>query len=385
MGKFSLLNFILIFAFIFFVTHPSVGQQQIASVMHTRHTINSVTLGEERTILVRVPPGYERSSQRFPVLLMLDAHSPQNAMMASIIEAQAFAGAMPEMILVGIQNTNRLRDLTPTPTERVGSGGGDKFLDFIEKEVLPLVDKTYRTEPYRVFAGHSLGGLAVVYAMASRPHLFGGYIAASPVLHWDNNFVVKKVEETFRANKEFRKSLFISLGDEPPYLGGYNAFKDLLKKSAPNGFEYEMNHWTDEDHGSILMRTYLAGIRKNFTGWRIDPSVQSLLALKSHYGKLSKRFGYEIKPPENIVNQFGYVLLRSEKIDEAVEAFEENVKLYPDSANVYDSLAEALEKKGSRSKALANYEKAYKMAEQKGEAQLAQAAKANFDRLKNAN
>jgi predicted alpha/beta superfamily hydrolase len=385
MGKFRLLNFILIFAFIFFVTHSSVGQQQIASVMHTRHTINSVTLGEERTILVRVPPGYERSSQRFPVLLMLDAHSPQNAMMASIIEAQAFAGAIPEMILVGIQNTNRLRDLTPTPSERAGSGGGDKFLDFIEKEVLPLVDKTYRTEPYRVYAGHSLGGLAVVYAMASRPHLFGGYIAASPVLHWDNNFVVKKVEETFRANKEFRKSLFISLGDEPQYLGGYNAFKDLLKKSAPNGFEYEMNHWTDEDHGSILMRTYLAGVRKNFTGWRIDPSVQSLLALKSHYGKLSKRFGYEVKPPENIVNQFGYVLLRSEKIDEAVEAFEENVRIYPDSANVYDSLAEALEKKGSRSKALANYEKAYKMAEQKGEAQLAQAAKANFDRLKNAN
>ena len=74
-----------------------------------------------------------------------------------------------------------------------------------------------------------------------------------------------------------------------------------------------------------------------------------------------------------------------DSIDEAVEAFEENVRLYPDSANVYDSLAEALEKKGSKSKALANYEKAYKMAEQKGEAQLAQAAKANFDRLKNAN
>ena len=68
-----------------------------------------------------------------------------------------------------------------------------------------------------------------------------------------------------------------------------------------------------------------------------------------------------------------------------MEAFEENARLYPDSPNVYDSLAEALEKKGIRSKALANYEKAYKMAEQKGEAQLAQSAKANFDRLKNSN
>ena len=150
----------------------------------------------------------------------------------------------------------------------------------------------------------------------------------------------------------------------------------------PNGLDYEFQHWMDEDHGSVVMRAYLAGIRKIFAGWRIDGSIPNLASLKSHYSKLSKRFGYKIRPPENIVNQFGYALFRSENIDEAIEAFEENAKLYPDSANVYDSLAEALEKKGVRSKALANYEKAYKMAEQKGEAQLAQSAKANFDRLK---
>ena len=361
------------------------AQQQIASIAHFRHVIASTRLGEERTILVRVPPAYERTTQRYPVVLMLDAHAPQNGMMASIIESQAFAGAMPEMILVGIQNTNRTRDLTPTKTERVGSGGGDAFLDFIEHEVLPLVDKTYRTEPYRVFAGHSLGGLAVIHAMTTRPHLFGGYIAASPVLHWDNNFVIKKSDELFRKHREFKKSLFISLGDEPTYINGFNTYKDLLKRHRPDGLDYEFQHWTDEDHGTVVMRTYLAGLRQIFADWRIEASVPNLAAIKAHYAKLTKRYGYEIKPPENTVNQFGYALFRAEKIDEAIEAFEENAKLYPDSANAFDSLAEALEKKGVRSKALANYEKAYKMAEQKGEVQLAQSAKANFDRLKNAN
>ena len=372
---------------VFVFVGPSIAsaQQQVASITHFRHTIASKALGEDRTILVRVPPGYDQSKQRFPIVLMLDAHAPQNGMMASIIESQAFAGKMPEMILVGIQNTNRTHDLTPTKTERADSGGGDKFLDFIEQEVLPLVDKNYRTEPYRIFAGHSLGGLTVVYTMLSRPHLFGGYIAASPVLHWDNNYVIKKSDELFKAQKEFKKSLFISLGDEPDYLSGFNSYKDLLKKNAPSGLDYEFQHWTDEDHGSVVMRTYLAGIRKIFAGWQIGTSVQNLAALRSHYSKLSKRFGYEIKPPENIVNQFGYALLGSDKLDEAVEAFEENSKLYPDSANVYDSLAEALEKKGVRSKALANYEKAYKMAEQRGEGQLARSAKANFDRLRDAN
>lgn len=383
MKKFIFPLFIQLFVFV----SPSIttAQQLVASVAHYRHTISSKVLGEDRTILVRVPPGYEETTQRFPVVLMLDAHAPQNGMMASIIESQAFAGTMPEMILVGIQNTNRTRDLTPTKTERADSGGGDKFLDFVEQEVLPLVDKNYRTEPYRIFAGHSLGGLTVVYTMLSRPHLFGGYIAASPVLHWDNNYVIKKSVALFKTQKEFKKSLFISLGDEPEYLNGFNSYKDLLKKNAPDGLSYEFQHWTDEDHGSIVMRAYLAGIRKIFEGWRLGTSVPNLAAVKTHYSKLSKRFEYEIKPPENIVNQFGYALLNAEKVDEAVEAFEENAKLYPDSANVYDSLAEALEKKGIRSKALANYEKAYKMAEQRGEGQLARSAKANFDRLKNAN
>ncbi len=372
---------------VFVLVFPSVaqGQQQLASIAHFRHTIASTALGEERTILVRVPPGYDRTTQRFPVVLMLDAHAPQNGMMASIIESQAFAGTMPEMILVGIQNTNRTRDLTPTKTERADSGGGNKFLDFVEQEVLPLVDRNYRTESYRVFAGHSLGGLTVVYAMLSRPHLFGGYIAASPVLHWDNSYVIKKTDELFKTQKEFKKSLFISLGDEPTYIAGFNSYRELLKKNGPSGLDYEFQHWTDEDHGSVVMRSYLAGIRKIFAGWRLDPGVQNLTGLSSHYSKLSKKYGYGIKPPENIVNQFGYALFRAEKIDEAIEAFEENARLYPDSPNVYDSLAEALEKRGSKSRAIANYERAYKMAEQKGEVQLAQSAKANFDRLKTSN
>jgi len=383
MNKFKTLNFICILVFI--LAGVAYTQQQISSVTHTRYTIVSKALGEERTILVRVPFGYERSTQKFPVMVMLDAHAPQNGMVASIIESQASAGVMPEMILVGIQNTNRTRDLTPTKTERPNSGGTDKFLDFIETELLPFVEKNYRTEPYRVFVGHSLGGLAVVYTMITRPHLFGGYVAASPVLHWDNNLVIKKSEELFKANKKFQKSLFISLGNEPDYTAGFNSYKDLIKKSAPAGLDAVFEHWTDEDHGSIVMRAYLTGLRKTFEGWQPDPSVQNLLAMKAHYSKLSKRFGYQIDPPENMINQFGYGLLRADKMDEAVEAFEENVKLHPESANVYDSLAEALERKGAKSKALANYEKAYKMAEQKGESQLAQSAKANFDRLKNLN
>jgi uncharacterized protein len=370
----------VIFAFCFSV--GVFGQtQQIASVVHAQHKINSAVLGEERTILVRVPASYAARDEKFPVVYMLDAHPPQNAMMAGIIEQQAWGEQMPEMILVGIQNTNRVRDMTPTAVaDRAGSGGGEKFLEFIEKEVIPLVEKNYRTQPYRIFAGHSLGGLAVVNAFVSRPALFNSYIAASPALHWDNNFVIKRAEEVFKQNKDWNKRMFLALGDEPQFVNGFNAFRDLLKKSNPKNFEYEFREFKDENHGSVVLPAYYAGLRKTFAGWT-PPASGNIADLESHYRRLSGRFGYEIKPPEATFNQIGYQLLRANRLDEAISAFRKNVENHPNSANVYDSLAEALEKNGQLKQAAENYEKAYRRAETNGEAQLAQTAKANFERV----
>jgi predicted alpha/beta superfamily hydrolase len=368
--------------FLFCLSFCVFGQnQQIASVVHTQYKINSQILGEERTVLVRVPANYARGTdEKYPVVYMLDAHAPQNAMMAGIIDQQVWGGMMPDMIIVGIQNTNRGRDLTPTKTERAGSGGGDKFLDFLEKEVIPLVEKNYRTQPFRVFAGHSLGGLTAVYAFVSRPELFNAYIAASPVLHWDNDFVIKRAEEVFRQNKDWKKTMFIGLGNEPDYVQGFHSFQSLLKKTKPKNFEYEFREFPEENHGSVVLPAYYAGFRKIFENWT-PPVTGNVTNLENHYKRLSGKFGYEIKPPEALLNQIGYQLLRADKPAEAVEVFRKNAANYPNSANVYDSLAEAFEKNGQLKQAAENYEKAYKRAETNNETQLAQTAKANFARI----
>ncbi len=375
-------NRLLILAlFTFGFTCNAFGQtQQAASVVHNVHRINSQILGEERTVLVRVPPGYNQSDEKFSVVYMLDAHAPQNTMMAGIIEQQSWGGMMPEMIVVGIQNTNRTRDLTPTKTARAGTGGGDKFLEFIEKEVIPLIEKNYRTQPFRVFAGHSLGGLFAVYAFASRPELFNAFIAASPVLHWDNDFVIKRAEETFKQNKDWKKTMYISVGDEPDYMRGFQAFQDLLKRAKPKNFAYEFQQFKNENHASSVLPAYYAGFRKIFAGWT-PPASGSLADLEEHYKKLSNRFGYPINVPEELLNRAGYAMLQANRLDEAINLFRKNVENYPHSANVYDSLGEALEKNGQLKQAAENYEKAYKMAETRGEIQLAQTAKDNFERV----
>ncbi|HMS43175.1 MAG TPA: alpha/beta hydrolase-fold protein [Pyrinomonadaceae bacterium] len=374
-------QFILLLLLVFAFSSAIFAQTpQGSSVVHNIHKINSQVLGEERTVIVRVPLNYNQADTKFPVVYMLDAHAPQNSMMVGIVEQQSWSGMMPEMIVVGIQNTNRTRDLTPTKTQREDSGGGDKFLDFLEKEVIPMVEKNYRTQPFRVFAGHSLGGLMTVYAFVSRPDLFNAYIAASPVLHWDNDFVIKRAEEVFKQNKDWKKTMFIALGDEPDYVKGFNSFQDLLKKTKPKNFEYEFQQFKNDNHGSVVLPAYYAGFRKIFAGWT-PPTTGNLTDLENHYKNLSKRFGYEIKIPETMLNQVGYQLLGANRFDEAIAAFRKNVENYPNSANVYDSLAEAFEKNGQLKQAAEFYEKAYKRAEINGETQLAQTAKANFERI----
>ncbi|MCB1025465.1 MAG: hypothetical protein KDB79_13800 [Acidobacteria bacterium] len=376
-------------AFIFFLIfqcHAAVGQnQQIASVFHDVHKIRSSILNEERSIWVRVPLNYQQTSERFPVVYMLDGHSPQPSMMAGIIEQQAWGGKMPEMILVSIQNTNRSRDLTPTDDGKGGTvGGGDKFLQFIEKEVMPLVEKNYRTQPFKIFAGHSLGGLTVVYSLVSRPDLFNAYIAASPVLDYDDNFVIKEAEKLFRQRREINKTIFLGIGDEPQYIKGFNKFRNLIESEKPKGLDFEFREFKEDNHGSVVLPAYYAGLRKIFEGWA-PKSSGTIADLKDHYRDLSKRFGYEVFIPEEMLNTAAYQVLQQKNYAEAIKLFQLNVKNYPESANVYDSLAEAYEKSGQMKEAAENYEIAYKIAKKQGNEELAKIFRANLERVSGKN
>jgi predicted Zn-dependent protease len=143
---------------------------------------------------------------------------------------------------------------------------------------------------------------------------------------------------------------------------------------------------TDEDHGSVVLRSHYAGLRKVFDGWLMprDPATHAVAknmeAVDAHYQALSKRFGFDIAPPEPLVNQLGYDLMGNGKLDEAISVFERNAKRYPASANVYDSLAEAYEKKGQLDLAVTNYAKAVSVAEKDGQPSL-EVFRANLERV----
>ena len=389
LNRFRLLS---VLAVLLLISSAAIAQPATGTVK--RLTIKSAVLGEERIVLVRTPAGYESNKVSYPVLYMTDGDGHMGHT-ASTIEFLTQNGRVSDLIVVGVTNTDRTRDLTPaksTDKDPAGnlrfptSGGADNFLKFFQTELIPEIEKQYRVQPYRIFAGHSLGGLFAIHAMISKPGLFNSYIAVSPSLQWENGEALKRAQDFLKNQKEFKATLFVSLGNEPGPIGeSFDSFKDALSKSNIKGFEWQAERMADEDHGSVVLRSHYFGLRKVFDGWQMprDPDSGALAGglkgVDAHYKTLSEKFGYSIPTPENLINQLGYQFLFQNNPEEAIAAFKANVERYPASANVYDSLAEAYERGGRIDLAEPLYDKARVLGEQNNDPNAA-IYKTNYER-----
>jgi len=379
-------------AVLLMIASAAIAQPPTGTVK--KFSIKSTVLGEDRIILVRTPVGYETNKVRYPVLYMTDgdAHMGHTA---STIEFLTQNGRISDLIVVGVTNTDRTRDLTPaksTDKTPVGdlrfptSGGADNFLKFFETELIPEIEKKYRVQPYRILAGHSLGGLFAIHAMITKPGLFNSYIAVSPSLQWENSEALKRADAYLKNQKEANVTLFTSIGNEPGAIGeDFDKFKDMLSKSNIKGFEWQAERMADEDHGSVVLRSHYFGLRKVYEGWQAPNDPKSgaisggLKGADAHYKKLSEKFGYSIPTPENLINQMGYQFMFDGKPEEAIAVFKANVERYPASANVYDSLAEAYERGGHIDLAEPLYDKARTLGEQNNDPNKA-IYKTNYER-----
>ena len=334
-------------------------------------TIQSEILDEQRGLMVHLPDGYETSQASYPVVYLLDARSNFHHTTGTI-KALSRAGHVPDMIVVAIMNTDRTRDLTPTadsPDEETGevemptAGGADNFLRFINEELIPHVEKTYRTAPFRILIGHSFGGLFAIHALVESPNTFDAYIAISPSLHWDDGELVERAEAAFANVEELNKYVFMSIADEGmEMLSNLSRLSEYLRYSGPDGLIWDFRVMEGDDHGTVPIRSTYLGLRMIYPRWRTPRGFfdePTLAGLQRHYSRLSEEYGYAIPVPESRINMLGYMVMGNGDVAGAIEIFELNVEKFPDSANVYDSLAEGLETDEQYAAARENYEQAY--------------------------
>jgi predicted alpha/beta superfamily hydrolase len=336
-------------------------------------SLNSKILGEDRTVLISPPADYARSRERYPVLYLTDGDAHLSHTRGTV-DFLVMNGLMPDVIIVGVTNTDRTRDLSPTRAnlaeddgrvrEFPTSGGAPRFLDFFETELMPFIDSHYRTEPFRLLAGHSFGGLFALDALFTRPELFDAVIAVGPSLRWDDDLPLRRAEAFVAGLERLDASLFVAMANEEaddPRPTRLDRLETTLAGSEITGFQWQVLRMPDETHGSAVLRAHYWGLRAVFAPWVLptDPGTGILTGgaagLKAHFSALSNRVGFEVRPPESSVNQEGYRLLLDNEVELAIEVFRYNVELYPNAANVYDSLGEALEQAGRLEEALDSY------------------------------
>jgi predicted alpha/beta superfamily hydrolase len=347
-----------------------------------RLTLPSMTMGEERTILVSLPESYGWSAQKYPVLYLTDAQWQFEQTRASAAFL-ARNGMMPEIIIIGVTSTDRTSDLYATRADfkdrdRIilfpASGHADRFLDFMEKELIPWSDAKYRTAPLRILAGHSAGGNFALHVMRVKPTLFQTIIAASPWLAWDERNELKQLLPFLASSDVRARTLFFTSADEGPEMKTNIEALTLALHARKDAFlRWDSVRYPNESHDSAVLKSYYDAFRMIFAGWSYPRDPESgLLAgslddLKSYYAKLGERLGFPLVPPEATVNELGYQFLQTGRLDDSLTVFRFNRDLNPTSANVWDSLGDALDHSGKMDDALASYRKAVSLAEANGD------------------
>jgi predicted alpha/beta superfamily hydrolase len=307
----------------------------------------------------------------------------------------------PEMIVVGIPNTDRTRDLTPTHIDSFQfldythdssfcktSGGGENFISFIEKELIPHIDSLYPSAPYRVLIGHSLGGLTVMNTLIHHTNLFKAYIAIDPSMSWDNQKLLNEAKTILTTNTYSGVSLFLGIAntmgegmdtvrvknDTNKYTENIRSIfelRDYLNNNKQNQLIYSYRYYNNDDHASVPLITEYDALHAIFNYYPLKLSYtdglnvnKALISkIENHFENVSKQMGYKVKPPESLVNSLGYWALAFKHFDEAIYLFKLNVSNYPDNWVVYDAMGDYYDAINDKANAIDNYKKALSIKE----------------------
>jgi predicted alpha/beta superfamily hydrolase len=255
--QYFFLNALLVISFVSAAipSHCQTGREPI--VIGKKLQIHSDILNETRALLIATPEGYDQETDRYLVLYLLDGDE-NFVQTVGIVRSLIESDRIPPMLVVGIANTERIRDLTPpTQVETENrflpkNGGADAFLHFFGGELIPYVDTHYRTRPYKVLVGQSAGALFAIYALASNPTLFNAYIAIDPMLSWNNQAAVTKLEAVFKETRELSSDLYLTATDEGgPALSADYKLCAILNQRTPRDFRWTFKQMPGETHLSI--------------------------------------------------------------------------------------------------------------------------------------
>lgn len=280
-----------------------------------RDAVPSEILQDIREFSVYLPPSYYVSvDQEYPVLYILDGDY-NFQYVAGLLELQGgISELIPEMILVAIsgKGTKEYRNNCKPEIKGVeDSGNAGEVAHFIEKELIPYVEKNYKAAKYRVLGGHSVGGIFVINTALDHPDLFNGYIAISPALWWAKNAMEGVMEDAWGNSQATTANIYISLANEKGM-----GVQEFIKKIPEHILEKNIHYraFPDETHNSVGLPTYKWALGSIFKDWYLEKLYFSNAEeVTKHYTEVNNQYGAVFNVPPSVVGYTNYILRKNEK------------------------------------------------------------------------
>ena len=349
----------------------SAADELVKNYSQHTHTFESRILNEQRTVVVQLPKSYQdHPNKKYPVIYRLDG-AGNVPLINAVLERLQQNDQAPEVIVVAIESTNRLRDFYPTvnkePQGPVGEGGGaDKFLAFVEQELMPLVNKQYRTHDYRVIAGASAAGVFALYAMQANPELFQAHIAYSPAVWWNYGAPVKSLKAFVTKANCINSYVYMNIGEE---AGIMRERYDDLQQSLQSNKLANLRFFSDAFAGVSHNLTSAAGAFNAYHNLFLSKHMplsalgDDVSSIDAYYQGLSQQWGEKIAPPDRAVRLLGYSLTDNQQFERAIEVFKYNIKNHPKSVDALSALSYGYEMQGNTRQALIQIEAAIAVAD----------------------
>ncbi|MGA2753215.1 MAG: LamG-like jellyroll fold domain-containing protein [Terracidiphilus sp.] len=239
-------------------TPQGAAARDINLTIGKQETLASKCLSENRDILIAESPNFHPGA---PVLVLLDAEMTFRTVTA-VVDHLVYSGRLPPMLIAGIVNTDRGRDLTPTlDGSEFALGPSDRFLSFIADELLPHIAAEYPIGNYHILAGHSNGGMFSLYAFIRRPEVFQATIALSPSWGLDDRFVAL-LDRALAQPTATSRFVFVGAGgdEETDIAVGSLRYAKTFEAASNANVEFHYQVFPGETHGSVGMRAFYSAL-----------------------------------------------------------------------------------------------------------------------------
>jgi predicted alpha/beta superfamily hydrolase len=322
----------------------------------------SKILGGEITYTEHLPDGYDNSKINYPVIYMMNGQIISSFASAAATLDNLSNERIPDLILIGISNTDKAGVYWSCPNDSGYVKGGEIFYKFLKEELIPEIKKNYRTNDYKILAGQSNTGLFVMYNFLFHPELFDAYIVASPMFNWCPDFYLNKAKSILTNNAQINKKLFVSYGDLDyvEVLSHINDFKNILKL-APEALKWQVELIQNAGHVPfVTMNNALLFFFSECT-MNAERKKLKISEIKSHFNTLSKEYGFTVNPKGGVLFDMAMDLKNQKKLDQSIAMFKYLISFYSDSETYYFYLGQTYQEKGDMGLARQNYRQSLKI------------------------